>query len=81
MPRRILLGGQSARSGLCASRVWTIGQLVRAEQRDQPRRGGDDRLEPRDVVAEAVAEAALLDEVALHVDDDERVWRGGFESG
>ena len=29
-------------------------------------------VEPGDVVAKRVAEAALLDEVALHVDDDER---------
>ena len=32
----------------------------------------DDRLQRRDVVAERFAEAAGLDEVALHVDDEER---------
>ncbi len=36
-----------------------------------------DGLEQRDVVAEALAEAAGLDEVALHVDDDE----GGVPRG
>jgi hypothetical protein len=32
----------------------------------------DHRLQRRDIVAERLAEAAGLDEVALHVDDDER---------
>src|SRR5262249_25814842 len=32
----------------------------------------DHRLQRRDVVAQRFAEAARLDEVALHVDDDER---------
>ena len=76
LPRRIFDGGQSDRSGLCASRVWMIGQPCCAEQPDQPRRRRDDRLQPRHVVAERVAEAARLDEVALHVDDDERVRAG-----
>ena len=39
---------------------------------DQPPDGRHDRREPVHVVAEALAEAAGLDEVALHVDDDER---------
>ncbi len=34
--------------------------------------GRDGRAQQRDVVAERVAEAARLEEVALHVDDDQR---------
>ena len=41
------------------------------EQRDQCGRGGDDGLEASHIVAEGVAEAATLDKVSLHVDDDE----------
>ncbi len=71
-PRSRLAGGRSDRSGLWLSRVWMIGPALVAKQADQRRHGRDDRLEPRDIVAERVAEAALLDEVPLHVDHDER---------
>ena len=39
---------------------------------EQRRAGRDRRGEQRHVVAERLAEAARLEEVALHVDDDER---------
>jgi hypothetical protein len=53
--------------------VWiTIIPIVRASVEHAPARR-DHRLQRRDVVAERLAEAARLDEVALHVDDDERV--------
>jgi hypothetical protein len=37
----------------------------------EPAQGGHDRLQAGDIVAERVAEAAGLDEVALHVDEDQ----------
>ena len=48
------------------------GNTRGAEAFDQPRDRRNDRLQQADVVAETRAEAARLDEVALHVDDDER---------
>ncbi len=49
---------------------------ARTEQGEQALHGGDSRLKSRHIVAEAFAEAAALDEVALHVDDDQRRVRG-----
>ena len=54
------------------------GPTLLAEQGNQSRSGRDDGFEPGDIVAEAVAEAALFDEVALHIDDDQR-GAGGVE--
>ncbi len=48
------------------------GPALRAEQGYQSGHGRHDRLEAGDVVAKGVAEAAGLDEIALHVDDDQR---------
>ncbi len=52
------------------------GPAGSAEPRDQPGHHGHDGAKRRDVVAERRAEPARLDEVALHVDDDERGPRG-----
>ena len=71
-PRTIFVGGQSARSGLWPSRVWITIMPVCARRVEHAPARRDHRLQRRDVVAERLAEAARLDEVALHVDDDER---------
>ena len=82
LPRRRLAGGQSDRSGLWHSRVWTIGRPAARKRVQQPAHVGHDRLQPGDVVAERFAEAAGLDEVALHVDDDQgEPCRGGQAEG
>ena len=77
-PRLSLAGGQSDRSGTCPSRVWiTVRPTARAVVQHLLERG-DDGLQVADVVAERLAEAARLDEVALHVDDHQR-GGGGVE--
>ena len=71
-PRTIFVGGQSARSGRCPSRVWmTIISRARAASSTRLH-GAITACSGRHVVAERFAEAARLDEVALHVDDDQR---------
>jgi hypothetical protein len=47
-----------------------------AEAGDETANRRNDRAEAGDVVAEALAEAAGLDEIALHVDHDQRCLRG-----
>ncbi len=72
LPRASLAGGQSDRSGRWPSRVWTTSRPApRAASRTR-RVGSMARRKQRDVVAERFAEAARIDEVALHVDDDQR---------
>ena len=48
---------------------------VRARRREHGAARPDRRLQPRHVVAERGAEAAGLEEIALHVDDDKRAMR------
>src|SRR5271170_5339367 len=52
--------------------------LLGAKERDQLGDRRHDLRDRRQIVAERLAEAARLDEVALHVDDDER-GMGGIE--
>ena len=74
-PRVSLAGGQSDRSGRWPSRVWMTSMPLLAGRVQHPLRGLDGGEQQRGVVAELLAEPAGQDEVALHVDDDER--RGG----
>ena len=72
LPLFLFDGGQSDRSGRCPSRVWitvSLADLVAASTRCS---GGMTWRSWLDIVAEALAEAARLDEVALHVDDQQR---------
>ena len=71
-PRARLAGGQSDRSGRWHSRVWMTGRPARRKPSMQPLGRRDAGRELRDVVAERGAEAARLEEVALHVDHHQR---------
>ena len=72
-PRSTLAGGTSDRSGRWPSRVWMTSSPARARGGEQRRgRARSAAREQRDVVAEHLAEAAGLEEIALHVDDDDR---------
>ena len=64
-----------------AFRVWMTQAVARAEGVDQRRHVGTMACEQRDIVAERFAEAARLDEIALHVDDDQRGVRGSKVNG
>ena len=72
LPRMRLAGGQSDRSA--AMRLARVhDRPARGFARPRAaRRSARSRMQRRHVVAERGAEAAGLDEVALHVDDDER---------
>jgi hypothetical protein len=64
-----LAGGQSDRSALCASRVCTTSPPA-LRQASTAWQAGTMACSS-DVVAQRFAKAARLDEVALHVDDDQ----------
>ncbi len=70
-PRSTLCLGASDRSGRCPSRVWMISMPALRAAASSDCSGGTAALQQRHVVAERLAEAAGLQEVALHVDDDE----------
>ena len=71
-PRSRLAGGQSDEVGPVRLARVHDRPAARAPGREQRGDRRDRRLQPRHVVAERGAEAAGLDEVALHVDDDQR---------
>ena len=71
-PRSTLAGGASDRSGDGPRGCGSPACRPRARRRARARQGATARCKQRDVVAERLAEAAGLEEVALHVDDDER---------
>ena len=71
-PRAFLAGGRSNRSGRWPSRVWRTGRPSDAPGRQQAAVRLDGAAKLRHVVAEHFAEAAGLEEVALHVDDQKR---------
>ena len=68
-PRTFLAGGRSLRSGRWPSRVCMTGRPVGAPGGEQRAVRLDRPAQLRDVVAEHLAEAARLEEIALHVDD------------
>jgi hypothetical protein len=53
------------------------GKAAHAEGEEQPLEHGYDRSKAVHVVAQGSAEAAGFEEIALHVDDDEREPAGG----
>ena len=67
-----LAGGRSARSGRWPSRVWMTSRPAARHAASSAPVGLDRPAQLRDVVAEHLAEAARLEEVALHVDDQQR---------
>ena len=71
-PRSTFARGASDRSGRWPSRVWMTSMPRAARRVEQRAARLDGRAQQRDVVAERLAEAAGLEEVALHVDDHER---------
>ena len=71
-PRSILAGGASDRSGRWPSRVWMTSMPVCARRLQHAAQRLDRARKLRDVVAERFAEAAGLQKVALHVDDQQR---------
>ena len=71
LPRLRLDGGQSARSARCTSRLWTTTPPAFSPRSKNGLASRDDGFEQRHVVAQALAKTAGLDEVALHVDDDQ----------
>src|SRR3954451_6918684 len=71
-PRARLLGGQSVMSGRWPSRVWMTGSPAARAAARHPLQRLHGRRQQSDVVPELLAEAAGLEEVALHVDDDQR---------
>ena len=78
LPRSRLAGGQSERSALVRLARMQDRPALGAEQRDQRGDGRHDLDDRRQIVAERLAEAARLQKVALHVDDDQR-GMGGIE--
>ena len=70
-PRSTLCFGASERSGRWPSRVWITSIPAARAAASILRSGGDRGLQPRHVVAERLAEAARLEKIPLHVDDDE----------
>ena len=70
-PRTFLAGGRSERSGRWPSRVCIDQQAGGAPGRQQPAVRLDRAAQLRDVVAQHLAKAAGLEEVALHVDDQQ----------
>src|SRR5262245_60816874 len=71
-PRSSLTGGTSDRSGRWPSRVWITKCPHRRAVSSTARQGSIAAGKRRYVIAERFAEAPRLEEVALHVDDDER---------
>ena len=71
-PRSTFAAGASERSGRWPSRVWTIEQAEPSRGVEDGAAGRDRRMQAGHVVAEGLAETAVLEEVALHVDDDQR---------
>ena len=71
-PRSILAFGASERSGRCPSRVWITSRPAARAASSTALQGATARAEQRHVVAERFPEAARLEEIALHVDDDQR---------
>ena len=82
LPRASLAGGQSERSGRWPSRVWTIsmpGGAGRLEHgRERARWPARSRLTS---LPSSLAEAARLEEVALHVDQHQRGGAGVIVNG
>ena len=72
VPRARLAGGQSDRSGRWHSRVCRIVQPLSRKAPISAATVGTICDHRREIVAERLAEAAGLEEVALHVDHDER---------
>ena len=70
-PRSILAFGASERSGRWPSRVWITSMPAARAASSTALQGATAALEQRHIVAERFPEAARLEEVALHVDDDE----------
>ena len=70
-----LAGGRSARSGRWPSRVWMTSSPAARARREQPAVRLDRAAQLRHVIAEHFAEAARLEEIALHVDDQQRAMR------